>query len=120
MDLGWVFAIARGVITVVPYVPKALDLTKESLETTKSAMDVFDATKKLVEKDAAEHPEQTVDRVHAMANVTRSLAPLAFAEVLFYLVKVSAVLLLFKWCADVVTKKDAKRIAKKMREEERA
>lgn len=102
---------------VISAVPKALDMlnfTQKALDTTKSGMDVYEAGKKLIEKDATEHPEQVVDRANAIANMTNSIAPLAFAEVLFYAIKTAAVVCMLKWFLDILTDRAAKRIAEKM------
>jgi hypothetical protein len=78
--IGWIVGVGTKV-------PGVVNFTQQTLTTTKTGMEVFEAGKKLIEKDAAEHPEQTVDRVDAMANMAKSMAPLAFAEVLFYAIK---------------------------------
>lgn len=114
MDLEWIEVAARAIISVIPYASKVLNVTKETLDTTKTGMELLESAKQLVEKDSTEHPEQTVDRVHAMADMTRSLGPLAFAEVIFYAVKTCAFLLLFKYLIDFATRREAKRIAKEM------
>lgn len=114
MDLEWIVITVRWVISLIPYVPKLVDAAQKTLDTTKTGMDVLESAKKLVEKDSEEHPEQTVDRVHAMADMTRSLGPLAFAEVLFYAIKACLALVILKWFFDFVTRREAKRIAKEM------
>lgn len=112
MNFEWAMTVLRWIISAIPYVPKAVDavkqvadLGKETLDIAKTGVGVFESAKGLIEKDAAEHPEQTVDRVHAMADLTKSLAPLAFAEVVFYAVKVGALLLIFKWATGYLTKR---------------
>ena len=104
--IGWI-------ISIVVRAPKAIDIAKDTLDATKSGMEVFEAGKKLIEKDAAAHPEQTVDRARAIADMTRSLGPLAFAEVLFYAVKTCALLIMLKWLFDFFNGREAKRIVER-------
>ncbi|HEY7420034.1 MAG TPA: hypothetical protein VH593_32950, partial [Ktedonobacteraceae bacterium] len=59
------------------------------------------------------------DRARAVAEMTKSLAPLAFAEVLFFAVRITAMLVVTKWYLDFLSRREAKRIVERMRKEGR-
>lgn len=90
VDIG---ALFKDIIDVGVMILRLLGVVKPMLDTTKTGIEVFEEGKKLLEKaPEPEKPEQVTERVRAAADLMRSLAPVAFAEVLFWALR--AVLLL--------------------------
>lgn len=117
--LSWMVGIAVNIPRLLGLAKKAVDLTQETLSTANTARGILESTKQFLEKNTTdEHPEQVADRVHAMADMTRSLAPFAFAEVLFYAIKTLSLILVFRWFVNLLTRRDARRIAEEMRKEQ--
>jgi hypothetical protein len=89
-DLGELFKDIAEVGTILL---RMLGFAKPMLETTKTGLEVFEESKKLLtEAPEPEKPEQVTERVRASADLMRSFTPVAFAEVLFWALR--AVLLL--------------------------
>lgn len=70
---------------------RLLNIGKQTLDTTKTGIEVFEEGKKLLEK-SPDKPEQVAERVRATADLMRSFAPVAFAELLFWALKAAFLL----------------------------
>lgn len=108
--------IVQWIIAIGPWIKRILDGTQQTLTIGKTGMELLNASKNLIEKDTIEHPDNAVDRVNAIATMTKSLAPLAFAEVLFYAVKTAGLVCIFKLLTDFLTRKEAQIMARKPKE----
>ena len=92
---------------------------QKTLDATKTGMEVFESGKKLLDKDTpgqGEHPSDS-EWARAVADMLRSYVPYAFAELLFYIARATAPLILLSWTLDFLTRREAKRIAKDMQHE---
>jgi len=75
----------RVIIEVGTNLLRLFGIVKPMLDTTKTGLEVFEESKKLLEKaPEPDKPEQVTERVRAAADLIRSFTPVAFAEVLFW------------------------------------
>ena len=85
-DIGELFKSIAEVGTILL---RMLGLAKPMLDTTKTGLEVFEESKKLLtEAPEPEKPEQVTERVRASADLMWSFTPVAFAELLFWALRV--------------------------------
>jgi len=76
---------------------RLMGLMKPMLDNTRVGLEIFEESKKLLEKaPEPEKPEQVTERVRAAADLLRSFAPIPFAEVLFWALRGFFLLGLFR------------------------
>ena len=93
-DIGTLF---KDLIDAGINLLRLFGFVKPMLDTTKVGLEVFEESKKLLEKaPEPEKPEQVTERVRAAADLMRSFIPLAFAEVLFWALRAVFLLGLFQ------------------------
>jgi hypothetical protein len=81
-DIGELF---KNIAEVGTILLRLVGVAKPMLDTTKTSLEVFEESKKLLEKaPEPEKPEQVTERVRAAADLMRSFTPVAFAELLLW------------------------------------
>jgi hypothetical protein len=93
-DIGELFKSIAEAGTILL---RLLGVAKPMLDTTKTGLEVFEESKKLLEAaPEPEKPEQVTERVRAAADLMRSFTPVAFAEVLLWALRAAFLLGLVK------------------------
>ncbi len=65
---------------------RLLGVVKPMLDTTKTSLEVFEETRKLLEKaPEPEKPEQVTERARVTSELMRSFVPVVFAELLLWM-----------------------------------
>src|SRR5690348_3480573 len=82
IDIG---ALFKYIVEFGMVLLRLFGFVKPMLDTTKTGLDVLEGGRKLLETaPEPDKPEQVTERVKATAELMRSFAPVAFAEVLFW------------------------------------